>query len=99
MVESARRAIADLEFVRVSDNHDAHKAALVARTVFDKKVGITLTNSCKKLTNIKIRVRLFGDEVLSFDHSRQAQGRTHCVRAEVRLVAAEMWDCNAGRGA
>ncbi len=65
VVESARRAIGELEFAKVSDNKDALKAVLVARTALDKKVEITIANSGKKLTNIKIRVGLFGDEALS----------------------------------
>jgi len=65
VVESARKAIGELEFAKVSENKDALKAVLVARTAMDKKVEITITNSGKKLTNIKIRVGLFGDEALS----------------------------------
>jgi hypothetical protein len=65
VVESARKAIGELEFAKVSENKDALKAVLVARTAMDKKVEITVTNSGKKLTNIKIRVGLFGDEALS----------------------------------
>jgi hypothetical protein len=65
VVEAARRALKDLEFVLVSDNKDALKAVLVARTALDKKVEVTLTNSGKKLTDIKIRVGIFGDEQLS----------------------------------
>lgn len=65
VVESARRAIKDLEFAEVSDNKDALTAVLVARTALDKKVQITITNSGKKLTNIKIRVGVIGDEKLS----------------------------------
>ena len=65
VVDSARNAVKDLEFARVSENKDALKAVLVARTAMDKKVEITITNSGKKLTNIKIRVGLFGDEALS----------------------------------
>ena len=65
VVDSARSAIKELEFARVSENKDALKAVLVARTAMDKKVEITITNSGKKLTNIKIRVGLFGDEALS----------------------------------
>ena len=65
VVDSARNAIKDLEFARVSENKDALKAILVARTAMDKKVEITITNSGKKLTNIKIRVGIFGDESLS----------------------------------
>ncbi|MDI1318995.1 MAG: DUF3568 family protein [bacterium] len=65
VVDSARSSIKELEFARVSENKDALKAVLVARTALDKKVEITITNSGKKLTNIKIRVGLFGDEALS----------------------------------
>lgn len=65
VVNSARSAINDLEFAKVSENKDALKAILVARTAMDKKVEITITNSGKKLTNIKIRVGVFGDEALS----------------------------------
>lgn len=65
VVESARRAISELEFAKVSENKDALKAELVARTAMDKKVVITVANSGKKLTSIKIRVGLFGDEALS----------------------------------
>ena len=62
---AARRAIKELEFTPISENKDALKAVLVARTGLDKKVEITLINSGKRLTNIKIRVGVFGDEQLS----------------------------------
>lgn len=65
VVDSARNAINELEFAKVSENKDALKAVIVARTAMDKKVEITIVNSGKKLTNIKIRVGLFGDEALS----------------------------------
>lgn len=65
VVDSARNTIKDLEFAKVSENKDALKCVLVARTAMDKKVEVTITNSGKKLTNIKIRVGLFGDESLS----------------------------------
>lgn len=65
VVDSARNTIKDLEFAKVSENKDALKCVLVARTAMDKKVEVTVTNSGKKLTNIKIRVGLFGDESLS----------------------------------
>ena len=65
VVESARSSIKELEFAKVSDNKDALKAVIVARTAQDKKVEITISNTGKKLTNIKIRVGLFGDEQLS----------------------------------
>jgi hypothetical protein len=65
VVTAARNAIKDLEFAKVSENKDALKAELVARTAMDKKVVISISNSGKKLTNIKIRVGVFGDEPLS----------------------------------
>lgn len=65
VIEATRQAIKDLEFARISENKDALKAVLVARTGLDKKVQITLINSGKKLTNIKIGVGAFGDEQLS----------------------------------
>ncbi len=65
VVNSTRSAIKDLEFNPISENKDALKCVFVARTAMDKKVEITVTNSGKKLTNIKIRVGIFGDEALS----------------------------------
>jgi hypothetical protein len=65
VVDSTRAAIDELEFAKVSENKDALKAIFVARTALDKKVEITIANSGKKLTSIKIRVGVFGDEALS----------------------------------
>jgi hypothetical protein len=65
VLEAARGAMADLEFARPSENKDALKAVLISRPSMDKKVEITLANSGKKLTNIKIRVGVFGDQELS----------------------------------
>ena len=65
VVDATRGAIKDLEFAKVSDNKDAFKSLVIARTALDKKVEITITNSGKNLTSIKIRVGVFGDEQLS----------------------------------
>ena len=65
VVEATRLALKDLEFIKVSDDKDALKALIVAHTALDKKVAITLTNTGEKLTNIKIRVGVFGDEQVS----------------------------------
>jgi hypothetical protein len=65
VIEAARGALRDLEFPKVSENQDAGKAVLVSRTATDKPVELTITNSGKKLTSIKIRVGVFGDEELS----------------------------------
>jgi hypothetical protein len=65
VVDSSRRALKTLEFAPVSDNKDAYTALLVARTALDKKVTVTVTNSGKNLTSIKIRVGVVGDQPLS----------------------------------
>jgi hypothetical protein len=65
VVDSAREAVKTLEFVKVSDSKDAFKGVLIARTALDKKVEISFTNAGKNLTNIKIRVGVFGDEQIS----------------------------------
>jgi flavin-binding protein dodecin len=65
VVAAARETLKELEFARVSDNKDAIKAALVSRTAMDKKVEITLENGGKNITNVKIRVGVFGDEKMS----------------------------------
>lgn len=65
VVNATRDVLKELEFAPVSENKDALNAVLVARTAMDKKVEITITNSGKKLTSIKIRVGVFGDEKLS----------------------------------
>lgn len=65
VVEATRKAVADLEFARISESEDSAKAVLVSRTAMDKKVEVTINNSANKLTNIKIRVGVFGDEQVS----------------------------------
>jgi Protein of unknown function (DUF3568) len=65
VVNSVREAVKTLEFVKVSDSKDAFKGVLIARTALDKKIVIDFTNAGKNLTNIKIRVGVFGDEQMS----------------------------------
>ncbi len=74
-VEATRGALADLEFARVSENKDALKAVLIYRTAMDKRVEVSLTNSAKKLTNIKIRVGVFGDEQVSLSVLNKIKAR------------------------
>ena len=66
VVAAARVSIKELEFASVSDNKDALKAVLVARTALDKKVEITITNAGRKSTNVVIQVGFLGDKDLSF---------------------------------
>ena len=65
VVEATRGAVKGLEFAEVSDHKDAFAAVIVVRTALEKKVEISIVNAGKNLTNMKIRVDLFGDEQLS----------------------------------
>ena len=64
VVQATRDAIKDLEFVKVSENKDALKALIIARTAMDKKIEINVTNMGGN-TKVTIRVGVFGDEQLS----------------------------------
>jgi len=63
--KASDRAIKELEFAKVSEKKDALSANLVARTAQDKKVEIDLTKVGDKVTKVKIRVGVFGDEAVS----------------------------------
>ncbi len=65
VVRAAEDSIAQLEFSKVSEQKDALKAVLVARTALDKKVEITITNMGKKSTKVDVVVGLMGDKELS----------------------------------
>lgn len=59
------RAISQLEFAKVSERKDALTANFIARTAQDKKIEIVLTKVGDKVTKVKIRVGVFGDEAIS----------------------------------
>ena len=67
VVEATRGAVKGSEFTKVSDHKDALRAVIVVRIAVEKKVEISITNAGKDLTNMKIRVDLFGDEQLSLN--------------------------------
>jgi len=64
-VEAANAAIAQLKFAKVSEKKDALQAILIARTAADKKIEIRVEHQAAKVTKLKIRVGLFGEEALS----------------------------------
>lgn len=64
-VKATNRAIGQLEFAKVSEKKDALSANLIARTAQDKKVEIDLIKVGDKVTKVKIRVGVFGDEAVS----------------------------------
>ena len=65
VVDATRQAIKDLEFSKVTENKDAFTAIFEAHTALDKTVEITVTNTGKNLTSIKIRVGVIGDQPMS----------------------------------
>jgi len=62
---AANRAIADLQFAKVSEKRDALTATIVARTAEDKKVEIHIENTTQTTSTVKIRVGWVGNEAVS----------------------------------
>ena len=58
----ADKALIQLEFAKTSGKKDALEAVLEARTARDTKVTIELRKTGANLTEVKIRVGVFGDE-------------------------------------
>lgn len=63
--EAANRAMGDLEFVVTSKEKDAFYGELIARGAGDKKIKIKVKKQSDTVTEIKIRIGVFGDESLS----------------------------------
>lgn len=64
-VKAARRALDKLEFKIIDEKRDALAADFVARTALDKKVQVRVTKQGENVTQVRIRVGVFGDEALS----------------------------------
>lgn len=62
---AAQKAVAELEFAKVSESKSGLDAVLVARTALDKKIEIVLKRVGKNTTQVVIRVGVFGDEAIS----------------------------------
>jgi hypothetical protein len=63
--QAVSRAIEELKFVRISENKDALLALTVVRNAADQRIEIRLDVVGEKLTRVRIRVGVFGDERLS----------------------------------
>jgi hypothetical protein len=59
------KAVGQLGFAKISDRRDALEGVFVARTASDKKVEVMLKKIGDNITEIKIRVGVFGDEQIS----------------------------------
>jgi len=62
VVDASSRAVSQLQFAMVSETRDAFNAEIIARTAQDKKIDITVTKRADDLTNVRIRIGLFGNE-------------------------------------
>ena len=65
VAQAADRAVDQLHFVRLSHAQDALTALWVARLADDRKVEIRLTATSARVTEVRIRVGLFGDQAVS----------------------------------
>ncbi len=63
--QAAQEAMKDLEFVVTSEEKDDLSAKLIAHGTNDTKIEINLESVSVKLTNVRIRAGVFGDESLS----------------------------------
>lgn len=75
VVNASGRAIDALELHKISENGDATRTVIVARTADDRRVHITVNKVADSLTKVSIRVGTFGDETLSrtiLDRIKQA---------------------------
>lgn len=62
---ASNRASEQLRFAKINETADAFTRIITLRTAEDKKIEIKLTRTSDSLTQVRIRVGLFGDEPLS----------------------------------
>jgi len=62
---AVNKAIAQLQYAKVSENKDALQAIVVARNAADKRIEIRVEKLTDSSSKVKIRVGTFGDEALS----------------------------------
>lgn len=62
---AAQKAVAELQFAKVSERKSGLDAQIIARTALDKKIDITLEKAAANSTKVSIRVGLVGDQQMS----------------------------------
>ena len=62
---ATKRAVDNLRFIKISEQADNLTGEIVARTAQDKKITIKLNKVTENMTEISIRVGMFGDQTLS----------------------------------
>jgi hypothetical protein len=65
VVRAVEVSIPDLQFVLVSEKHDAVSAEFIARTALDKKIEVTVKREGDRSAKVEIRVGTFGDKQIS----------------------------------
>jgi hypothetical protein len=63
--KAVNRAVEELKFVRISETQDALLALTVVRNAADQRIEVRQDVVGEKLTRVRIRVGVFGDEKLS----------------------------------
>lgn len=61
---AVNNALLQLQFAKISENHDAFHADVIARTAADKKIELHMEKLANDATKLKIRVGTFGDDAL-----------------------------------
>lgn len=62
---ATNRAAEQLRFAKINESADALTRIITLRTAEDKKIEIKLTRTTDALTQVRIRVGIFGDEAIS----------------------------------
>ena len=75
VVRAADRAIDDNSIAVSSKTASSHAVTYLLRTPQDDKVELTITYATRALTNVTIRVGVFGDEPLSRQILREIETR------------------------
>ena len=64
-LRAVRAGLEKMQYNPVSDRHDAISGEFVARTAKDERVHVLVTADSEKVTKIRIRIGVFGDEQVS----------------------------------
>jgi Protein of unknown function (DUF3568) len=62
VIDAANTAVEKLQFAKISQTKDAFTTVIVARTAEDKKIEIHIERKADKVTDLRIRIGVFGDE-------------------------------------
>lgn len=62
---ATNRAAEQLRFAKINEGADALARVIVLRTAEDKKIEVKLTRTTDTLTQVRIRVGVFGNEAVS----------------------------------